>query len=273
ESNLRLSPFMQHWKPKMQGLQEDLKAMLKVAAKYGLRMEGLAIERSILRALPMWDAVKADPKELRRLAGKSRVVRCLAVNHEAKTVGDFERIASVLEDVGHGKKSACVCKGCERMIAEERCASPGACAARAKAFLDLLPARWDPRGDHLEDQVKDAPEELEGRDDGKRKFDKHIITRGSTADVFRIFTDERESVCPESEERILTANSGGQERMIIATDGSCFRNGEEGAVAGAGIYIQGREEDSVAVRLPAEWNQTNQTGEIAAVLWAATNLD
>lgn len=46
-TDIRVNPFLQHWKPKASGLPAELKGMLTVATKYGLRIEGLAFERQM----------------------------------------------------------------------------------------------------------------------------------------------------------------------------------------------------------------------------------
>ncbi|TFK92560.1 ribonuclease H-like protein [Polyporus arcularius HHB13444] len=61
--------------------------------------------------------------------------------------------------------------------------------------------------------------------------------------------------------------------MIIATDGSCLYNGERRARAGAGVYVEGRQDLCRSFRLPEELEQSNQTGEITATLLASTAAD
>ncbi|KAL7280530.1 hypothetical protein ACG7TL_005462 [Trametes sanguinea] len=271
----RINPFMQHWKPKMTGLQEDLKAMIRVASKYGLRMEGLAFDSSILRAVPMWSTAKTDKAKIRKLSRNSRVTRCLTNNHEAIYVGDFERIAALPEDPGHDGTSNCVCQGCEQLITMERCANPAKCAAKAAEFLDLLPSRWDPRTQlpeiHDAELAVDAEKE-EAEEEGRDKFDRSIVTKGSVGATFRIFTEEPQ----HEEDRIDMTWSPNGTTLMVATDGACERNGEEDAVAGAGVYTRLKEGDvelEMAARLPAGVEQTNQTGELYALWLAASKID
>ncbi|TFK89514.1 ribonuclease H-like protein [Polyporus arcularius HHB13444] len=59
--------------------------------------------------------------------------------------------------------------------------------------------------------------------------------------------------------------------MTIATDGSCLRNGERDAQAGAGIFVATDHVLNQARRLPSDLDQSNQTGEVVATLIASTS--
>ncbi|CDO71547.1 hypothetical protein BN946_scf184911.g17 [Trametes cinnabarina] len=48
DSELRINPFLQHWKPKRNALPPVLRSMFDAAKKHGLRVEGLAFERRAL---------------------------------------------------------------------------------------------------------------------------------------------------------------------------------------------------------------------------------
>ncbi|TFK80662.1 ribonuclease H-like protein [Polyporus arcularius HHB13444] len=54
----------------------------------------------------------------------------------------------------------------------------------------------------------------------------------------------------------------------MATDGSCFKNGERDAKAGAGIFVKEHHPLNRSFRLPENIEQSNQTGEITATLLA-----
>ncbi|KAF8867640.1 ribonuclease H-like domain-containing protein, partial [Infundibulicybe gibba] len=58
---------------------------------------------------------------------------------------------------------------------------------------------------------------------------------------------------------------------IIYTDGSCLNNGDEDARAGSGIWHAPDSECNKGYRLPRSIEQSNNTGEAAAVLWAVRN--
>ncbi|KAH9886323.1 hypothetical protein C8Q73DRAFT_658592 [Cubamyces lactineus] len=52
-----------------------------------------------------------------------------------------------------------------------------------------------------------------------------------------------------------------------------MRNGERDAQAGAGIFVEENHPLNRSVRLPKSWEQSNQTGEVAATLLASTIPD
>ncbi|KAJ7846739.1 ribonuclease H-like domain-containing protein [Mycena olivaceomarginata] len=52
---------------------------------------------------------------------------------------------------------------------------------------------------------------------------------------------------------------------IVATDGSCFNNGQDDAAAGAGVFYKEGDDRNEAIRLPEVLEQSNQTAEIVAM--------
>ncbi|KAJ7133770.1 ribonuclease H-like domain-containing protein [Mycena crocata] len=60
---------------------------------------------------------------------------------------------------------------------------------------------------------------------------------------------------------------------IIATDGSCFNNGQDNAIAGAGIFFEEDDPRNRVIRLPEEIEQSNQTAEVVAVKEAVQDFD
>ncbi|OSD02737.1 ribonuclease H-like protein [Trametes coccinea BRFM310] len=70
----------------------------------------------------------------------------------------------------------------------------------------------------------------------------------------------------------MRLNENGVE-LAVGTDGSCYKNGERNAQAGAGLYINDTDERNAAVRVPARFKQSNQTAEIAAIILAAQSVD
>ncbi|OJT07924.1 hypothetical protein TRAPUB_1181, partial [Trametes pubescens] len=61
--------------------------------------------------------------------------------------------------------------------------------------------------------------------------------------------------------------------LIIATDGSCIKNGERDAQAGAGLYVEEGHPLNRSVRLPLTLEQLNQTGEAIATFLASSTLE
>ncbi|KAI9059932.1 hypothetical protein FKP32DRAFT_1613947 [Trametes sanguinea] len=248
--DLRVNMFLQNWSPNERAIPSFAKDMLKVAKKYGVRQEGLAFTRASLRAMPMWGHGQIDDKVMRSKSRQSAATACLVNKHKLVTVGDFERFADTAAWEGHNSSRACACRNCEVLITSVRCANPDRCKKKAEALMNLLPAKWDPRGLHPEDY-----EHLIGQDpcaetEDAETVDRRIATDKHLADSFRIFTEERGP-------------------LTVGTDGSCTKNGEAKARAGAGIFVDDSDERNRAIKLPSSVKQSNQTAEIIAIALAA----
>ncbi|KAH9858876.1 hypothetical protein C2E23DRAFT_718170, partial [Lenzites betulinus] len=268
---MRFNMFLQHWRPKLSALPTELKAMVKVADKYNLRVEGLAFARTILREMPIWDHGQAEVRAIRRLAIPAAVVTCLYKNHGVRTVGDCERLASSLQSIGHCASSGCTCDACEHMITEKRCSNPHRCYERAERLLGALPPKWDPRGEHPEDyEEEQANSHMTAGVEDAQLFDRRVTTTGALSTVFRIFTDNN----PVCNERLDMKLPGADPLEItIATDGACLNNGERNACAGAGVYVEDNHPLNMSMRLPLTIHQSNQTGEAVATLLATRKPD
>ncbi|OSC98505.1 hypothetical protein PYCCODRAFT_1375103, partial [Trametes coccinea BRFM310] len=269
EHELRINPFLQHWKPVRNRLPDELKALVDAAKKWGLRLEGRAIARSILRALPMWDHSQADRTKIHSLASKSAATACLKHTHKLRTVGDFERLAAEQFDPAHKSTGTCICDRCTYLRLDLGCERPQACYARAAEFLNALPKKWDPRGEHPEDYEEDLSRDalrVFGSEELPPEiFNRSVTEYGTISDALRIFTGPSE-VCQTIPDMSVEQNDNFE---TVATDGSCYRNGERNAQAGAGVYFGVDDPRNVCARLPASLEQTNQTGEAVASLLAA----
>ncbi len=266
--SLQINPFLQNWSPKKRGLPPELKAMVNVAHKYGLRVEGLAFSRNIIRAMPMWDHLYAHRRNLGRLIMPSKLLTCLQQQHLAMSVGDFEDLAATLEMAEHQPKANCRCEGCVNLRLNEGCKNPHLCMSRARDMIRTLPRKWNPTETQPEDYKKETMAKLhaEGLSDELIPFNRCVTTSGDLGQVFRIFTEER----PISNEGIEMMIHENGTALSIATDGSCLSNGEKLAQAGAGVFCADNHALNQSLRLPNNLDQSNQTGEMAATLLATT---
>lgn len=269
DDELRLNTFLQHWNPKARDLPRELKAMVAIAKKYGVRQEGLAFSRSILRAMPMWGHRQTDEAEMRKLTRKSAVVRCLRTKHNVRTVEDFEKMAAALQDGAHKPTQRCACARCEQAIVNDGCSNPHRCFTRAERILNLLPSKWDPRGVHPEDHEEEDMRRAEAMGQDAVIFDRRVTTHGAVGSTFRIFTARGRA----SNEKLDMKMSEHGPGVTVATDGSCEQNGEADARAGAGVFWATNDGRNRAIRVPEELEQTNQVGEAVATLLASTALD
>ncbi len=270
-ASLRINPFLQRWKPKVRGLPSELQGIMNAARKYGLRLEGLALSRKIQGSMPMWDHLHADRIRLSRLSIPLRLLTCLQIKHKAVTVDDFIQLAATLTAPSHKPRATCNCTGCSPLRLTTGCANPHLCGVRARDMLDTLTGKWDPRKRHPEDYERNIMDDLrkENLNPELVPFERSITTYGDKGQAFRIFTG------PDPTANDITPMDIEEDgsTMTLATDGSCFKNGERDAQAGAGVHAGADSALNQSVRLPSWLEQSNQTGEVAAALLAATTAD
>ncbi|KAF5343921.1 hypothetical protein D9758_012103 [Tetrapyrgos nigripes] len=250
----------------------ELRRMISVGQKYGLRIEGLAFTRSILRAMPIWHHIQADPR-IRRLTN-SQASRCLMEKHKVLTVGQAEDIAAPVvsitdQSTPHQRNDRCQCRDCQELRQRDSCTHPHQCMLRAEELLDTLPQKWDPRAEQPEDYEKEPDEDV--REENTEVFDYRISTNGDLSDIFRIFTDDADT----SNEVLIRKIAPGNEESekIVATDGSCTNNGQEDARAGAGVFYGHGDPTNQSIRLPKRAEnvkiiQSNQAAELVAAMKA-----
>ncbi|THU83636.1 hypothetical protein K435DRAFT_601877, partial [Dendrothele bispora CBS 962.96] len=232
--------------------------------KYGLRMEGISFERAILREMPIWHHAQADPK-IRRLTN-SRASKCLQTKHNLTTVGDAEDLAAVLPVVIIRGSDYCECQDCTELRQDVKCEHPHSCMLRAQELLDTLPEKWDPRAEQPEDHEYDLDNLQKERDE--ENFNYHLSTTGNISDVFRIFTDpNHKPVNKVPTRKVATTNP--RELSVVATDGSCIDNGQDTAIAGAGVFFGMSDPKNQSIKIPKTSGstaliQSNQTAELLA---------
>ncbi|KAH9853407.1 hypothetical protein C2E23DRAFT_728910, partial [Lenzites betulinus] len=269
DPELRINMFLQHWRPLRKGLPKELLAIIDTAKNTGLRLEGRAFTRDILRAMPMWDHAQAEKTLIRRLGSRSAATACLKDVHRLRTVGDFEALEAEVSDPAHSRLGGCRCDRCTYLTSELGCTDPQRCYERATQFLDALPPKWDPRGEHpcdYEDAAHTAAAELFPSDDGTPViFDRRVTTDGTLTNAFRVF--EPSPSVPGTLPDMATHD--GHPLEAVATDGSCTNNGHRDARAGAGVFFAPHSARNRSVHLPESLDQTNQAGEAVASLLAS----
>ncbi len=261
---VKLNIFLQSFGTKRSELPRDLQRIYDIAKETGIRAEGIAFSREILRCRPIWFHSEADPR-IRRLT-RSTASTCLRENHKLRLVGEAEEISYLIDDPNHScskRGPRCQCFICSAMSENLGCICPNACILRAKELMDTLPPKWDPRF-MLPEDYEEAPQMLE---EGY-EFDRRITTHGKLADMFRIFTEEK--TCNILPDMRMCAPNG--EVITAATDGSCVYNGTANARAGAGIFIEGENKLEIALRIPSSLPQSNQVGEAIATMTLAERV-
>jgi exonuclease III len=164
DKSVKMNPFLQQWKTSSghgTKMGKELRELLTTARDQGIRPEGIAISRDILRQMPIW-LHREDPKRMGKRELNSDAARCLRDNHKLLTVGDAERMAKIPIPANHMEYDECECTTCMVIeTATNDCRNPARCHRTAIYLLNHLPPKWDPRGEKPEDN-KTEPEHSSG---------------------------------------------------------------------------------------------------------------
>jgi ribonuclease HI/exonuclease III len=275
EPRVRQNVFLQSWSTSdghQSKLPKRLKLLVKTAKKYGLRLDALAMTKRGAREMPIWFHIEAD-KEIRH-KNKQKASRCLRDRHNVSTVGDTEEMGRCPAD--HREKPDCECLKCREMRDNLGCKNPDACIRMAISLLDTLPKRWDPRSDQTIESIEEMAQQNRGdnsEDEDEEtwtSFNPETAVTDKLADAFRIVTNGNKA---HGDVREILGNMNSQISIILATDGACDNNGMANAKAGAGVFYDNDDPRNISVRVPKEFPQTNQTGEILAAERALAEAD
>ena len=262
DKRIRKNIFLQSWESSKAKTTQpywrtrvypDLLHLQEIAGKYGLRPEGLAFSKEIIRARPIWYHSDADRRI--HLLNHGTASNCLKENHAVWMVGDAEHFALQMYTPNHRASSECECRACLETELQDSCMNPHGCFSKAKMLLDTLPPKWDPRT-----VVKDEQPVVEP-DEEWTTFERQMVTEGTVAEIFRIFTSSEAS----NELPNMTFEPAPEHSVVVATDESCTKNGEEDAVAGTGVFCERAHPLNSCTRLPVELLQSNQTAELFAL--------
>ncbi|KAI0051951.1 ribonuclease H-like protein [Auriscalpium vulgare] len=109
--------------------------------------------------------------------------------------------------------------------------------------------------------------------DGEVIFDPSVSSK-SLADGFRVFTNpEHRTTAPAH--RLLHPRRGlnlENESLTLYTDGSCSHNGKLNSICGSGVWVGENHPDNIAAHIGGA-AQTNQTGELAAIIIALEHFE
>ncbi|KAJ7689919.1 hypothetical protein B0H17DRAFT_890138, partial [Mycena rosella] len=261
---VRMNMYLQSWSPKVSAASvgKDISDMMKVGRKYGLEMDAIAVSREIQGAMSIWYHRKSYGT--RSLYNQGiEVVKCLQENHKIRLVRDAVLIQMRNTRSGNSPVRSCRCATCSVTKAITGCKHPHECFRRARALLDMLEEKWDPREPQPEDYEEDPGprDELEPETE---VFDARVTTHGTIADTFRIFTTNATRNLRDVAPDTRPAPDPLGEPIVIFTDGSATNNGGENARAGAGIFFGEGDPRNKAIRIPQEMNPSNNVGEIVA---------
>ncbi|KAJ7141887.1 hypothetical protein C8R43DRAFT_892320 [Mycena crocata] len=266
---MRRNAYLQSWSPRTSpaSIGKDLSRMVKIGKTYGIDMDAMAVSREIQGSMPVWYHRKSYASKSLYNQGVE-VVTCLQISHGIRTVSDAVQLGAKMDAPRHKKLDRCKCETCTEVRETTGCRYPHSCYVKARALLDALHAKWDPRRPQPEDyEAAQAPRALQ--DDESIEFDPTITTHGTIADTFRIFTKgclrNLTGAVPATKHDQDTVN----EDMSVYTDGSAINNGKNNAQAGAGVYFGDNDPRNMAIHIPNDVGCTNNVGEMVAIKSAA----
>ena len=274
-----VNTFLQAWNPPTKGprlatLNKNIIRMLSIAKKYKTNLAAIRLSPRVRATLPAWYHPAADPRPMTNVRA-----RCLLSKHTARTVADL--IKSANKAIGQARNNdhlpcqTCVCMECVQ-DRQDGCRNPHACALEAVTRIGDIAPKYNPLALEVHDSLSLTPNRKARRGDvpGDGEgilFDPSITCKKGIDECFRVFTSpERISRLPVSRRPQRGAYLGHVE-MRVYTDGACIKNGKRNAKCRSGIWIEGEHILNKALKVPGE-NQSNQVGEIAAVIIAAEAL-
>jgi hypothetical protein len=195
----------------------------------------------------------------RRLFNTNKhTVKCMKEKHKIHFVRDARELSRKAGAPRHTYRIDCQCAACQITREIMKCTHPHLCYAKARELLDSLQNKWDPRGmqpeDYEEYQAPGAREEdppLEEGEEAPVQFDSRVTTKGTLADVFRIFTEGNETQSHTAPLVMFTYVNHGP-RTDVYTDGSAIDNDTDNVKAGAGVYFRDSDPRNRSIRVPDE---------------------
>ncbi|KAI0089040.1 hypothetical protein BDY19DRAFT_855218, partial [Irpex rosettiformis] len=204
--------------------------------------------------------------------------KCLREKHNIITVDQLHTFIEwgnmvLLNGKTHYPKRFC-CEPCDRLKGKIKCDNISQCHKAALELYNALPKHWNPTAPKSNDGLSLSEREIEkNRNKDRRKktiaFDPSLTIKNDISQCFRIFTTDA-SKARTAEGRPVIRRVP-RRTIRVYTDGSCTRNGDAKAEAGAGIWIAEDHPWNAAIRVQGE-AQTNQTGELTAILHALQNI-
>jgi ribonuclease HI len=274
------SSFLQKWSAPTRGkraerIGEDTVRMLKIAKKYNVTFAPVRINNRLKEAMPAWLQIGHD-----RTIPQNPQSRCLLDTHDATKIKDLtkitERLKGTYERGIHVPIFSCHCDDC----AEDRtngCENPQRCAIEAQRRLEKLTPKLNPLTITHQDNLslterRKANNEVARTENEEITFDPSVTEKENLADCFRAFVNpERVTNIPAEQQRRTRGVTIAEEHMTVYTDGSCLNNGKTNAKAGAGVWFADDSPLNKALKIPGP-HQTNQIGEVAAVIAAIQNV-
>lgn len=266
------NPLLQAWKVNVNArtLPDSLKRMMKVAYKYNVRAVPAPMTPNVRLCMPYWYHV--GTKERKVSIYGDRWGKCHRDNHNIRTVGEMLYHARKLEyrqtrgpegTNGCLDSVDCGCIECEsdRNVG---CDDPPKCRRNAHKKLDNLEGIWDPR---IPLPAFAPPHDEQDTPHDSVRLRPPLEPAQTPLDLVRIFMDEsdgaRASLLPHPHN-----HRDSEDDITVFTDGSCHNNGAANAQCGSGLWYGDGDLRNRSIRLPPTLPQSNNAGELAAILIA-----
>jgi len=283
--NARINQFMQTWHSRMKqrkntddnepNIPNDLKEMLKVAKKYGIRLEANHPTPQVRAELPAIRNIQTKEQEKPDTLC-DKYGKCIRDKHKIRTLNDVKTLSKDTPN-NHKRNKKCKCDKCTKIRNDTNgtCKHPNKCIERATKLLESINEKWDPTKLHPPDfKTNPEPKEVGPSYNPNTKETTHTLNpfriEESLKDCFRVFT-ESTNPSPNTTKRASKTNAFNDPPAVVYTDGSCTNNGETNARAGSGIWYGENDERNTSLRVPGP-EQSNQTGELYAILHALRTI-
>ena len=125
-------------------IPDDLREMVKVTRKYGVRLKAVHPAQGVTHSLPaIWNVQTKQTEQPDTLCNKYG--KCIRDKHNMKTMGDIAILAENLP-LRHRRNKKCKCTKCEEIRRDTggKCKHPKKCIERVTRLLGTIKEKWSP---------------------------------------------------------------------------------------------------------------------------------
>jgi len=230
--------------------------MVKSGKKYHVGIDALKLTEAQKQEMPLWLHPGAK-KELKK-KHNTKTAKCLRNTHNVTTVGDAMEICN-LNNHKHSNRRDCVrCESCRetRQRTDGKCVNPHGCWKTAKELINTLLPKWkpgiriNPGGNIIGLTAEQTQHNAENQDilneDEGLFFNPSLTIEGNHISLMRVFRNPKTtSNIPATHARAPTEAAN----ATIYTNGSCTKNGDKDAAAGAGVWFGPHDERNSSIRI------------------------
>jgi ribonuclease HI len=209
---------------------------------------------------------------------RNKRTKYLYATHNVRTIADLlktkRRIDQKEGEQKHRRDVRYKCSDC-KLDKERGCASPWRCAEEAKEMLLDIRPKWNAQETRYEDGLSlRSPEKEHNKENTQERglvtFDPLVTVKTNVNGCIQIFVDPFRSADTPAvrEQPPARGRTSHDSKIVVYTDGSSLNNRSAIATCGSGVWFGENDERNIATRPPTE-DQSNQVGEIAAVILAA----